>query len=495
MKELKALLFPLLFMWSFSYGQAPTKVWQSQLSFGVGPGYSENKSEARSIIIDNDGHFVISGLTVSNSEGFRAGVARISPEGTMLWKSVDDIYSEAWFGDLVQIFNEDAFLYGKTGTVLKMDYQGSTVWQRTFDTDRPLIISGNQDVLTAVAVEGDLPRTILKLDFENTLLDTWLIDEPLRIFSTITDSAYMYVFGSGSGGGIYIGRHGYVGKYDLSGNLVWQNSVGDCSRSFGTVDEDGNVYMSGTFYPDLLFPTTTVYYKTVKYDADGNRLWVKLWDGDLSANYNWSQWLQGVIPYPGGGCIVIGSLTQIDPDDRNRNYTDFGAIAYDDTGGVRWKLRFRAYPDWERNDLAAATWDRDGHLMFFGSAEADEDVPGGGGRYMFLSKWFVPGVTIVDTAVAVDPESGIPTEFTLSQNYPNPFNPRTMIAFELSEMTLTKLVVYNLLGQEVAILIDELRMPGRHEAVFNGQSLPSGTYLYRLTTSTFTETKKMVLLK
>jgi hypothetical protein len=91
--------------------------------------------------------------------------------------------------------------------------------------------------------------------------------------------------------------------------------------------------------------------------------------------------------------------------------------------------------------------------------------------------------------------SSMPAAFALDQNYPNPFNPSTMIQFEIPEAQFVTLKVYNLLGQEVATLIDSQLGPGRYRAEFDGKNLPSGTYLYRLQAGTFTQTKKMVLVK
>jgi hypothetical protein len=91
--------------------------------------------------------------------------------------------------------------------------------------------------------------------------------------------------------------------------------------------------------------------------------------------------------------------------------------------------------------------------------------------------------------------NGMPDAFALNQNYPNPFNPSTMIQFEIPEAQFVTLKVYNLLGQEVATLINSQLGPGRYRAEFDGKNLPSGTYLYRLQAGTFSETKKMVLVK
>jgi hypothetical protein len=90
----------------------------------------------------------------------------------------------------------------------------------------------------------------------------------------------------------------------------------------------------------------------------------------------------------------------------------------------------------------------------------------------------------------------IPTEYSLYNNYPNPFNPTTKIRFDIPERTNVELSVYNILGQKVKTLIaNETRNPGRYEVSFNGISLASGVYLYRLTTENYTQSRKMLLIK
>jgi hypothetical protein len=89
-----------------------------------------------------------------------------------------------------------------------------------------------------------------------------------------------------------------------------------------------------------------------------------------------------------------------------------------------------------------------------------------------------------------------PERFSLSQNYPNPFNPTTIIRFQLPVSGHVTLKVINLLGEEVATLIDDARAAGEHEARFEGRALPSGIYLYKISTSAgYTAVKKMVLLR
>jgi hypothetical protein len=89
----------------------------------------------------------------------------------------------------------------------------------------------------------------------------------------------------------------------------------------------------------------------------------------------------------------------------------------------------------------------------------------------------------------------LPTEYSLSQNYPNPFNPSTVIEFALPKDAHVTLEVYNILGQKVATLVDEVRPAGFHSVKLDGTNLASGMYLYRLSTGQQTFLKKLLLMK
>ena len=105
-----------------------------------------------------------------------------------------------------------------------------------------------------------------------------------------------------------------------------------------------------------------------------------------------------------------------------------------------------------------------------------------------------------DKATAIDvSRETLPQTFQLSQNYPNPFNPTTSIRYMVSSITNVKLTVYDILGREIAVLVNEEKPAGTYEVTFNVSNLSSGTYFYRLTatspTGEFVLTKKMILLR
>ncbi|WP_448522310.1 T9SS type A sorting domain-containing protein [Schleiferia thermophila] len=88
-----------------------------------------------------------------------------------------------------------------------------------------------------------------------------------------------------------------------------------------------------------------------------------------------------------------------------------------------------------------------------------------------------------------------PKEFKLEQNYPNPFNPATSIQYQVSSISTVSLKVYDILGREVATLVNEEQQPGYYEVQFNGSSLASGLYIYRLQAGSFVSVKKMMMVK
>jgi hypothetical protein len=91
--------------------------------------------------------------------------------------------------------------------------------------------------------------------------------------------------------------------------------------------------------------------------------------------------------------------------------------------------------------------------------------------------------------------STVPSEYKLYQNYPNPFNPSTNIRYQITNSKFVTLKVFNILGKEIATLVNEKQSAGTYEVTFDGGSLPSGIYFYRLQTGDFSEVKKMVLIK
>ena len=99
------------------------------------------------------------------------------------------------------------------------------------------------------------------------------------------------------------------------------------------------------------------------------------------------------------------------------------------------------------------------------------------------------------TAIGIQQISSIVKEFSLAQNYPNPFNPNTKINFSIPKGDHVSLRVYDMLGREVAVLVNGLLTAGEYQADFNAKGLSSGMYYYSLRSGDYVDVKKMVLVK
>jgi hypothetical protein len=118
---------------------------------------------------------------------------------------------------------------------------------------------------------------------------------------------------------------------------------------------------------------------------------------------------------------------------------------------------------------------------------------------------FSGGGTFCNAPADVEMEVNLetPKEFSLSQNYPNPFNPSTIISFGIPEQEFVSLKVFDILGRQVEVLMNEVKAAGYYDVNFNASKLPSGIYIYEIRADnlsvssghSFVETKKMILLK
>jgi hypothetical protein len=123
----------------------------------------------------------------------------------------------------------------------------------------------------------------------------------------------------------------------------------------------------------------------------------------------------------------------------------------------------------------------------------DNDISLSGEYYYRLKQIDNDGTYEYSDVVSV--EVTVPNKFYLSQNYPNPFNPTSRIDFSLPEKQMTSLKVYNLMGELVSELVNEIREPGSYSVIFDATELPSGIYFYTISAGRYFETNKMSLIK
>lgn len=150
---------------------------------------------------------------------------------------------------------------------------------------------------------------------------------------------------------------------------------------------------------------------------------------------------------------------------------------------------------------------RDILVAYYGNASAYDRsvVVGADGLIKYKGNTFVNiGYEDVKTTIQTELSSintssennyEVPSSLVLNQNYPNPFNPSTTISYQLASPAKVKLQVFNLLGKEIAILVDEFQPSGERLASWNASQAPSGVYIYRLTAGSEVITKRMMLIK
>ena len=194
------------------------------------------------------------------------------------------------------------------------------------------------------------------------------------------------------------------------------------------------------------------------------------------------RWVYGEAPGDGGASNQIGEWVFLDTE-----------------LGYNLEVRIGA-------DTLASTYFQleDDTEIGFEISNADRDE--GQGQQDVLHWWTHTGTTwndptlfgtalLTSGASAIGDNHSMVSDFELGQNYPNPFNPSTTIAYSLNKTETVKLVVYNLLGQEVSVLVEGVKTAGQHTVQFNGADLPSGIYFYKLEAAGQIFTNKMMLIK
>ena len=241
------------------------------------------------------------------------------------------------------------------------------------------------------------------------------------------------------------------GNFTNSGqNIGIQQSWGRIALS--DVDNDGNVDAFIT-----------------NYELGISKVWVNNGQGTFSEHSS----------YPGNGeYVVMGDLD---------NDGDIDAV----TCGIEKNIKIWLN-DGTGNFIYLGSLGYNGLSVCLADVDNDNDNDvavgfweGSGGNKIFINQ----------TITGIENISFIPTKFKLFQNYPNPFNPITTIRYQIPEASFISLKVFDVIGNEIATLVNEEKAVGNFEVNFDGTQLTSGIYFYQLKSEGFLETKKMLLLK
>ncbi|MCX6160777.1 MAG: T9SS type A sorting domain-containing protein [Ignavibacteriae bacterium] len=413
--------------------------------------------------------------------------------------------------------------------LLKYNTSGSLEWERKYlnnpampwgiclDKTGNIIIAGtNWDNYNHSALN------LLKYSPSGTLLMTTSFNatnnSQIWIYSVDTDNDNNILVAGGSYGAM-------TWKFTTNGNLIWENYwVSNYVHSIHKLkyDRKNNVYVCG------FTGTSSGYdYLTIKYDSAGNQKWAKTFNGIRSGE----DFAEDLVSDTLGNTYITGYAVN-QPATFERSIV---TIKYDSTGNVLW-LRDFVFP--QNGYLQPVMLTRDkynniyilngynyhqplnaGYLLLkynsngdniwsftYGSPIAknagkaflligDDKIYVTGKAYGINTGYDITTLELAQTSGIRKIEGKTPTAYSLSQNYPNPFNPVTRIRYDLPRAGVVRLAVYDVMGREVEMLVNERQAAGSYEAVCDGTRFASGVYFYRLTAEGYGETRKMLLIR
>jgi hypothetical protein len=199
--------------------------------------------------------------------------------------------------------------------------------------------------------------------------------------------------------------------------------------------------------------------------------------------------------FSGGGTFCSGALPVL--------LSEFHSEVNKNNVILRWKTETELNNsgfDIERKPIEGTQWQKTAFVPGSGTTNEPkvylyEDKKLQVGTYQYRLKQIDFNGAYEYFPLPVDVVISRPEAFSLGQNYPNPSNPKSKIDFEIPVKGMVNISVYNLLGELVAQLVNEIKEPGNYTAEFDGGSLSSGTYFYRIVSEGFTSVKKMILVK
>jgi hypothetical protein len=307
----------------------------------------------------------------------------------------------------------------------------------------------------------------------------------------------------------------YVVKYNSAGIAQWVNFIQDITVQDWQIETDnsGYAYLGGNLLDSTSFgslfangPQWVYDFFVTRIDPDGNYIWLnEIPPGNTSGdattgNTNFlscsndgntyiTGFFRGTINFGNG--VVLSTV----------NFHDLFVLSYDQDGEIQW-AKAAGSSGYDTGCGIAA--DNNGNCYVSGvvsqNAVFDTISVTGGSINLFIARLIYDNPVNVNDDLISEVLPAI--EYSLGQNYPNPFNPSTVIIFHLPVSNDVTLKVYDVLGNEVATLVNEEKQPGVYEVEFNTsshsgniQNLTSGVYFYTLRAGSFVETKKMILLR
>jgi uncharacterized delta-60 repeat protein len=449
------------------------------------------------IFVDDNGNVYVTGTSRWNNSAYKIVTLKYSQTGDLLWICAFDslgqsdgepkdiwvdnsgnIFVTGWISqtnngyyDIVTIkINED-------GDILDWAYFGQV--NNVSDYGYKIISDNNGNVFAGGTSFGNvsLGIEVVLIKYNNTLDTSWVIHingsnnsfNEFIVDIAVDDTGNVYALCrlQNSPGSTDFA----VLKINSDGEIVWRvdydEAGGQDIPEAMTMDDNGNIFvtgrvrrLSGSGYND---------FATIKYNNAGDQQWISYYDGPNNLDDD----PINISVDDAGNVFVCGE------SNREGSNFKFIVVKYTFAGDFDWEYVY----DTNVSSRAFGVWPDNAGYVY---AAGDGEGLNGNQDFMAVKLSKISGV---------EDNSNPVNEFILYQNYPNPFNPTTRIQYQVSSISKATLKVYDVLGNEVATLVNEEKPVGIYEVEFSADELTSGIYFYTLTAGRFTQTKKLVLLK
>jgi len=547
---MKRTLFVLLLLASSASAQDLHISW---VVHSIGP--DSLNDYPHSLALGQGGEIIVTGVRRSALSLDDIVTMKLATDGTLLWSAcydgtahksdkptqlVLDRYGYVYVGGTSR--GKVGLLESDDGVVVKYHPTGEQAWVWRFEGG-----NNSQDAMNGIAVDPqrNVLAAIRRIEYPTltmnelvtcklhpTGVEAWSETLPVHrwseCFGIRTDNQGDAILGGWLWQGV--GNPDYeffaLAKYDHNGSFLWFSPFRDSSAwsangEVFTPDEAGNIFAAGVTEKI----TREEVFATGKYDASGVQVWYKeflLEDNsypevvdiatDVDGNVYWLAVMSTdstdddmvVAKYLSNGdpawvhvfsmegaqtptAITVdqeGNLYAVCEAQVTDNVWGFIVAKLDRSGTVEWTTIWQAEGSYcEPYDIAV---DQDNNVIVLSSADFDTNITS-----ISIWKFRQPDVT----GIPAQPRVQGPSGFGLDQNFPNPFNPVTVITYRLPSRSHVQLRVVNVLGEEVALLVNEIQGQGAFSVEFDASHLPSGIYFYSLHAGGNVAAKKLVLLK
>ncbi|MDH3267509.1 MAG: T9SS type A sorting domain-containing protein [Ignavibacteria bacterium] len=431
--------------------------------------------------VDPAGNIIVTGYprTIS-SNPVESGLLTLKYDnnGNLLW---DKLIQGTWAFAIRSIVDQfgniyvtgRAWQYTVTYDFVTVKYapDGTQLWFDTFDQNGGFhtptsmeLDQSNNLFITGTGLSGGLITVMYNTNGERQWVreETGTPGQSIRVDNTggIFITGSYYDVNTGTGNDIRLI------KYDYSGNLLWQKFYDFGGSEYGkliNIDSQSNIFITG--YGDL--PGAFLGWLTTKFDSSGNLLWYNR----FKLNQSWEEYPYFALTGPEDEIYITGNVGVVSG---GTTYHGLETVRYNSDGSNGWIAGVNQYAGIGKG----LAFDNDLNLYAVG-------------QFYYSVIKYSQLIPTNNEEVSND----APERFYLEQNYPNPFNPTTKISFSIPSSAFALLKVYDVLGNEVTTLISEEKPAGNYEVIWNATNLPSGNYFYTLTSGSFSQTKKMILLK